>query len=107
MMYLPGSFRTADLSPELLYSSSDPLQIRGAIMICRRCLPGCSVDHCRANRQPIVPRLLPLNRRRYVLDRALFNDLKRHAEFFCHYDDYNWDWSVIHCPDDACSLNVL
>ncbi|XP_049811698.1 alpha-1,6-mannosyl-glycoprotein 2-beta-N-acetylglucosaminyltransferase isoform X1 [Schistocerca nitens] len=31
-----------------------------------------------------------------AFNRTTWNDIRRCAEFFCIYDDYNWDWSLQH-----------
>ncbi|CAG2057897.1 unnamed protein product [Timema podura] len=31
-----------------------------------------------------------------AFNRSTWQDIRRCAEFFCTYDDYNWDWSLQH-----------
>ena len=31
-----------------------------------------------------------------AFNRSTWQDIRHCAEFFCTYDDYNWDWSLQH-----------
>jgi alpha-1,6-mannosyl-glycoprotein beta-1,2-N-acetylglucosaminyltransferase len=31
-----------------------------------------------------------------TMSRAVFDRFRQHAKQFCHFDDYNWDWSIVH-----------
>jgi alpha-1,6-mannosyl-glycoprotein beta-1,2-N-acetylglucosaminyltransferase len=31
-----------------------------------------------------------------TMSRVVFEKVRQHAKEFCHFDDYNWDWSVVH-----------
>jgi len=33
--------------------------------------------------------------RGYAISRKEWREIKRNAKFFCEYDDYNWDWTVM------------
>jgi len=36
-----------------------------------------------------------------TLNRSIFLKIQQHAEAFCRYDDYNWDWSLVHMQHKA------
>jgi alpha-1,6-mannosyl-glycoprotein beta-1,2-N-acetylglucosaminyltransferase len=34
-------------------------------------------------------------------NRTMWEQMKRCAPSFCNYDDYNWDWSLLHVSDSC------
>jgi hypothetical protein len=40
--------------------------------------------------------MLPFVSNPIVLGREMYAEFKKHAKEYCEFDDYNWDWSIVH-----------
>lgn len=54
-----------------------------------------------AKRAEVTPWVSSKHNMGMAFDRITWAEIRRCAEFFCTYDDYNWDWSLQHISQPA------
>jgi alpha-1,6-mannosyl-glycoprotein beta-1,2-N-acetylglucosaminyltransferase len=69
--------------------------LSSSLILCKLC-QAVTCDDWHSYQAEVTPWISSKHNMGMAFNRSTWQDIRHCAEFFCTYDDYNWDWSLQH-----------